>query len=336
MKYTTILDIARELGVSKSTVSRALQGDDRNVNKETKKKILELAEKLGYKRNELAVNLRKQSTRTIGIVVPEMVTPFYMNFITHAQKLLNQRGYRVTLAQSHEDPEAERANLQMMEDYRVEGILVSVCHNRKNLDIYRQLIEKGIPLVFFDRTVEEIDVPKVGIDDYIKAFFMVEHLIRSGKKHIVHLAGPAYIRNALERQRGYKDALEKFHLPYKEEYVINAGVDFTDGEKAVEELIGKGLPFDAIFCFTEMSALGAKSCLQKHHFSIPDDIAICCISGTALCMLVHPSVTTVEQPVELMAQTATELIIEKLENPAADSRKVVLDAEMIIRDSTSC
>lgn len=336
MKYTTILDIARELGVSKSTVSRALQGDDRNVNKETKKKILELAEKLGYKRNELAVNLRKQSTRTIGIVVPEMVTPFYMNFITYAQKMLNRQGYRVTLAQSHEDPEAERANLQMMEDYRVEGILISVCHNRKNLDIYRQLIEKGIPLVFFDRTVDEIAAPKVGIDDYIKAFFMVEHLIRGGKKNIVHLAGPAYIRNALERQRGYKDALEKFHLPYKEEYVINAGVNFTDGEKAVEELIGRGLPFDAIFCFTEMSALGAKSCLQKHHFSIPDDIAICCISGTALCMLVHPSVTTVEQPVELMAQTATELIIEKLENPTVTGRKVVLDAEMIIRDSTSC
>lgn len=336
MKYTTILDIARELGVSKSTVSRALQGDDRNVNKETKKKILELAEKLGYKRNELAVNLRKQSTRTIGIVVPEMVTPFYMNFITYAQKMLNRQGYRVTLAQSHEDPEAERANLQMMEDYRVEGILISVCHNRKNLDIYRQLIEKGIPLVFFDRTVDEIAAPKVGIDDYIKAFFMVEHLVRGGKKNIVHLAGPAYIRNALERQRGYKDALEKFHLPYKEEYVINAGVNFTDGEKAVEELIGRGLPFDAIFCFTEMSALGAKSCLQKHHFSIPDDIAICCISGTALCMLVHPSVTTVEQPVELMAQTATELIIEKLENPTVTGRKVVLDAEMIIRDSTSC
>lgn len=336
MKYTTILDIARELGVSKSTVSRALQGDDRNVNKETKKKILELAEKLGYKRNELAVNLRKQSTRTIGIVVPEMVTPFYMNFITYAQKMLNRQGYRVTLAQSHEDPEAERANLQMMEDYRVEGILISVCHNRKNLDIYRQLIEKGIPLVFFDRTVDEIAAPKVGIDDYIKAFFMVEHLIRGGKKNIVHLAGPAYIRNALERQRGYKDALEKFHLPYKEEYVINAGVNFTDGEKAVEELIGRGLPFDAIFCFTEMSALGAKSCLQKHHFSIPNDIAICCISGTALCMLVHPSVTTVEQPAELMAQTATELIIEKLENPTVTGRKVVLDAEMIIRDSTSC
>lgn len=334
MKYATIIDIARELGISKSTVSRALRGDDRNVNKETKRKILEIAEKMGYKRNELAVNLRKQSTRTIGIVVPEMITPFYMNFITYAQQLLNRQGYRVTLAQSHEDPEAERANLQMMEDYRVEGILISACHNRKNLDVYRQLIDKGIPLVFFDRTITGISVPKVKIDDYIKAFFMVEHLIRSGKKEIVHFAGPAYIENAIERKRGYKDALEKFHIPYNPEYVVDAGVNFADGEKAVEELIRKRISFDAIFSFTEMSALGAKSCLQKLHYSIPGDIAVCCISGTDLCVLVHPSLTTVEQPVKQMAEAASRLIMEKIEDPAIPDETVLLDAEMIVREST--
>lgn len=334
MKYATIIDIARELGISKSTVSRALRGDDRNVNKETKKKIVEIAERLGYKRNELAVNLRKQSTRTIGIVVPEMVTPFYMNFITHAQHILNKQGYRVTLAQSHEDPEAERANLQMLEDYRVEGILISACHNRKNLDIYQQLINKGLPLVFFDRTIARLSVPKVKIDDYIKAFFMVEHLIRSGKKKIVHLAGPTYIENAIERKKGYKDALEKFHIPYDPDYVINAGVNFRDGEMAVEELIRKRISFDAIFGFTEMSALGAKSCLQKLHYSIPEDVSISCISGTDLCMLVHPSLTAVEQPVKQMAETSSRLIIEKIENVSVPDETVVLNAEMIVREST--
>lgn len=334
MKYATIIDIARELGISKSTVSRALRGDDRNVNKETKKKILELAEKLGYKRNELAVNLRKQSTRTIGIVVPEMVTPFYMNFITYAQELLNKQGYRVTLAQSHENPEAERANLQMMEDYRVEGILISACHNRKNLDVYQQLIDNGIPLVFFDRTITGISVPKVKIDDYIKAFFMVEHLIRSGKKKIVHLAGPAYIENAIERKRGYADALKKFHIPYDSEYVIDAGVNFSEGEKAVEELIRKRISFDAIFSFTEMSALGAKNSLQKLHYSIPEDVSISCISGTDLCILVHPSLTTVEQPVNQMAETASHLIIKKIENSSIPDETIVLNADMIIREST--
>ena len=119
MKYVTIIDIAEALNISKSTVSRALRGDNQNVGKETRDKIIAMAEKLGYSRNELAVNLRKQSTRTIGIVVPEMLTPFYMNFITYAQQELNKKGYRVTLAQSHENPKAELANLQMFEDYRL-------------------------------------------------------------------------------------------------------------------------------------------------------------------------------------------------------------------------
>ena len=136
MKHVTIVDIANELNVSVSAVSRALRGDDYNVNKETKQKILEAAKRMGYKRNELAVNLRKQNTRTIGIIVPEMVTPFYMNFITCAQESLNNEGYRVMLAQSHEDADTEKANLQMMEDYRVEGIIISACHNKKNIAIY--------------------------------------------------------------------------------------------------------------------------------------------------------------------------------------------------------
>lgn len=181
MKYATIIDIAKELGISKSTVSRALRGDNQNVSKETQAKILEVAQRLGYKRNELAVNLRKQSTRTIGIVVPEMITSFYVNFITYAQKYLNKSGYRVMLAQSQENPEVERINLQMMEDYRVDGILLSICHDQVNLNEYRRIIHKGIPIVLFDRTIAEMDASQIKIDDYIKSFFMVEHLIRKGK-----------------------------------------------------------------------------------------------------------------------------------------------------------
>lgn len=334
MKHATILDIARELGISKSTVSRALRGDDKNVNKETKQKILEVAKRLGYKRNELAVNLRKQSTRTIGIVVPEMVTPFFMNFITYAQKALNKQGYRVTLAQSHEDPKAEEMNLQMFEDYRVEGVLICVCHNKKNLDVYRQMISKGIKMVFFDRTINDIPISKVQINDYLKSFFMVEHLIRSGREKIVHLAGPSYIQNSIDRKKGYMDALEKFQIPYNSEYVINAGVDPIHGEQAMEQLINKGISFDAVFCFTEMSALGAKGYLQKHKYNIPGDVAICCMSGTLLCELVHPPITAVEQPVELMAKEATRLLMDKLNNPSQPEETVILEAEMRIRKST--
>ena len=334
MKHPTIIDIARELGVSKSTVSRALRGDNQNINKETKQKILDVAKRLGYRRNELAVNLRKQSTRTIGIVVPEMLTPFYMSFITQAQILLNERGYRVTLAQSHEDPETEQSNLQMFDDYRVDGILISACHNRKNLDTYRQLITKGIPLVFFDRTITDLPVSKVHMNDYTQSLFIVEHLIRKGRKNIIHLEGPAYIQNAIERKKGYRDALAKFHIPYNPDYVVNAGVNFADGEKAMERIINKELFFDAIFCFTEMSALGAKSYLQKQKYSIPSDVAITCMSGTSLCELVHPTITSVEQPVEHMAEEAIRLLMAKLENPLSPDETAVLNAELIIREST--
>lgn len=334
MKYATIIDIANELGISKSTVSRALRGDSQNVNKETQKKILETAERLGYKRNELAVNLRQQQTRTIGIVVPEMTTSFYVNFITFVQNDLNKAGYRVMLVQSHENPDAEKMNLQMMEDYRVDGILISACHDKKNVDYYRKIMEKGIPMVFFDRTISEIDSPRIKIDDYIKSFFMVEHLIRQGKKKIVHLTGPSYIQNTFDRIKGYKDALEKFKIPFKQEYLVEAGVSFESGENAVSMLIDKKVEFDAIFCFTEMSALGAKNCLQTKQIKIPEEVAIACMSGTELCKLVHPTVTAVEQPVKLIAEIASQLIIEKLENPATPNKTVVLDAETIYREST--
>ncbi len=334
MKYVTIIDIAEALNISKSTVSRALRGDNQNVGKETRDKIIAMAEKLGYSRNELAVNLRKQSTRTIGIVVPEMLTPFYMNFITYAQQDLNKKGYRVTLAQSHENPKAELANLQMFEDYRVEGILISVCHTEENIDTYKRLIQKGIPMVFFDRTISALPVSRVKIDDYIKAFFLVENLIRNGRKKIIHLAGPSYIQNALERKKGYIDALDKFHIPYQAEYVIDAGVDFDGGEKAIDVLLKKGIEFDAVFSFTEMSALGAKSNLQKHNIKIPEQVAMACIAGTDLCTLVHPSITAVEQPVKLMAEEASNLIVQKIEHPEIVDKTIVLEAKTVYREST--
>ena len=145
MKYVTIIDIAKELGISKSTVSRALAGDSHNVNAETMRRIVEVADRMGYQRNELAVNLRRQHTQTIGILIPEVVTTFFMNFIEHAQRLLRKDGYRVIVAISNEDPEQERENLRMMEQCRVDGVLMSVCHHEANIDCYQRMIRKGIP-----------------------------------------------------------------------------------------------------------------------------------------------------------------------------------------------
>ena len=330
----TIKDIAKKLGISKSTVSRALSGDCYNVKKETLDKILETAKTLGYKRNSVATNLRLNRTRIIGIVVPELVTSFYVNFITRVQSIVYAKGYQVSLSICNEDPDIERKNLQIMMDNQVEGILISACHNTKNIDVYKQLMEQGIPLIFFDRTIDDLSTPKVKIDDYIKSFFLVEYLIRTGRKKIVHLAGPSFIQNTHERIRAYKDAMDKFNLPYEPEFIIDSGVNFEDGEKSMEDFMKKQISFDAIFCFTEMSALGAKSFLQKLRYSIPEDVAICCVSGTILSTLVHPTLTVVEQPIEQMAEKSIELLFEKLSNPDIPDKEIILESKMIIREST--
>ena len=333
MKHTTIIDIAKELGISKSTVSRALSGDTHNVKPETMRLINETAARMGYQRNELAVNLRRRSSRNIGIIIPEIVTSFFMNFIQHAQKELRQHGYRTIIAVSNEDPVQEAENLVMLQQCRVEGILMSVCHKDRNSNIYKDVMNHGIPIVFFDRKVEGTDASTVCIDDYLMAFFIVERMIRSGCRKIVHLAGPDHISNVYDRYRGYKEALEKFSIPYDKRYVIQGGLSAEEGAAAMEEFMSQGLDFDGLFGFTETSTLGAKSTLQKMNCRIPEDVSLCCISGTTLCTLVHPTVTAVEQPVVEMATLSCRLLLGQIADSNAARECVMLRGNIVERES---
>lgn len=332
-KYVTILDIARELGISKSTVSRALSGDTTNVKAATIEKILETARRMGYHRNELAVNLRKQSTHNIGIIIPEIITSFYMNFVNHVQSILRTEGYKVIISVSNESPEQERENIQMLEQIRVDGILMSVCNKDKNQDIYNKVIERGIPIVFFDRTLERKQASQVRMDDNIMSFFMVEALIDQGRKHIVHIPGPSYIRNGYDRLVGYREALEKHLIKYDSNYVLTPALSADEGAKVMEDFLQRHITFDAVFGFTETALLGAKTTLQKHGFRIPEDVALCCMSGTALSTLVHPTITAVEQPVEEMAKEACRLLLAHLQDANQPTEDIVLRGETIFRES---
>lgn len=333
MKHVTIKDLASRLHLSTSTVSRALT-DDKNIRRETREQVLALAAELGYKRNEVALGLKRGRTNTVGIIVPEMVTPFGAEVIGSIQKVLFEQGLRVIITQSDENPATERENLHLMEQFRVDGIIIDLCHNRENEDEYRRIQEEGTPVVFYDRVPEAADVTKVVVDDYIQSFFLVEHLIRSGRKRIIHLEAPPYITNGYERKRGYRDALEKFRIPYDPALVIKAGLSIADGRHAAERLLRDGLSFDALFAFTDTLAIGAMNYFQEQGILVPQEVAVAGFSGTVLSTIVYPQLTTVEQPLAVMGQTAAELMMEKILHPQTPPKTITLKAELKIRRST--
>lgn len=334
MKHVTIKDLAARLCLSTSTVSRALTGD-KNIRRETREQVQALANELGYKRNEVALGLKRGQTNTVGIIVPEMITPFAAEVIGGIQEILFREGLRVIITQSNENPATERMNLRLMEQFRVDGIIIDLCHNLENEEEYRRIQHEGTPVVFYDRVPLSDDVTKVVVDDYIQSFFLVEHLIRSGRRRIIHLEAPSYITNAHERLRGYRNALEKFGIPYDPALVIKAGISIDDGKQAAERLLRENVSFDALFAFTDTLAIGAMNCLQEHGILVPEEVAVAGFSGTVLSTIVHPQLTTVEQPLREIGRTAAGLLIEKIRHPETSPRTVTLKAELKIRRSTA-
>ncbi len=333
MKRVTIKDIAQYLTISVSTVSRALT-DDKNIRSETKEKVLEAARKLGYKPNPIATNLKFGRTNTVGVIVPEMITPFASQVINGIQDILYAQGIKVIIAESNESWERERENLAMMERFMVDGIIVSLCDYQQNRDEYLRLQKEGMPMIFFDRIPHKMNVSQVIVDDYIKSFFLIEHLIRSGRKNIVHLHGPEYVYNSIERARGYRDALSKFKIEADDSLIIKSGLEFKDGATAIDHLIDSGTQFDAVFAFTDTIAIGALNRLRERGYSVPKDVALASFSGTVLSTIVHPQLTTIEPPLFEMGQQSAKLILEKIKDIDSPIRSIVLDADTHLRASS--
>ena len=333
MKHVTIKDIARELCISVSTVSRALT-DDKNIRRETREAVLREAERLGYRRNPVAMNLKMGRTNTIGVIVPEMHTPYASQVVAGIQSVLYKNNQKVMIAESDEDPNRERESLQMMEEFMVDGLIVSMCSHKHNLETYRRLAAAGMAIVFYDRIPHGLDdMPQVMIDDNNDSYFMAEHLVRLGRRRIAYLCGPDDVYNAAERARGYREAMEKFGV-YDPQLVVKTGMTFADGAAAVDDIVSRGLEFDAVYAFTDTLAIGAMNRLREIGRRIPEDVAVAGFSGTELSTIVYPKLTTVEPPLEEMGRRAAELVLEKVGNPDAENRRIVLRTEMKCRAST--
>lgn len=191
-----------------------------------------------------------------------------------------------------------------------------------------------MPMVFYDRIPHGMNVSQVIVDDYMKSFFLVENLIRSGYRNIAHIKGSDDIYNSIERFKGYKDALAKFGIEYNDRLVIKCGMDFEDGAMAANELLKRDLQTDAVFAFTDTLAIGCMNRLREAGKKIPEEVSIASFSGTILSTIVHPQLTTVEPPLLEMGKNAAQLILEKISDPESPNRSIVLNAEIKIRESS--
>lgn len=333
MKRITIKDIARTLSLSVSTVSRALTGD-KNIRTETREAVLSAAKRLGYRPNPVAKNLKAGHSNTVGVLVPEMVTPYAAKVICGIQDVLYAKGIKVLIANSGEDSVREGENLALMEQFMVDGIIISLCDYKRNHDEIKRLTDAGMPIVSYDRMARGLDIPQVTVDDYMKAFFLTEKLILGGRKKIVHLQGPDCVYNSIERFKGYRDAMAKYRLAVTPEMVIKSGLSFAAGAAAADRIVETAIDCDAIFGFTDTVAIGAMNRMRQLGRRIPEDVAVAGFSGTELSTIVYPQLSTVEPDLELMGRTAAELLLEKINNPSAPNRSIVLNADIIMRGSS--
>lgn len=329
----TIKDIARKLNIAASTVSRALK-DHPAISPATKKAVIELANELNYQPNALAFGLRKRRTNTIGVIVPEIVHNFFSTVISGTEDLAYARSFNVIVCQSNEEFSREVLNTQTLMQSRVDGLLVSVTKETADFDHFRQVQQKGIPIVFYDRIGEDIQASSVEVDDYDGAFNAVLHLIQQGCRTIVHLAAPEHLSISRERIRGYREALRVSGITQKDNLLIPAD-NYESGYREVKRLIEKKVGFDAVFGVNDMTAIGAMKALKEAGMKIPEDVALIGFSDyPAITELLDPPLSSVFQPGYDMGLQAVEILLDMIENPNLQIVKKVLPTRLVIRASS--
>ncbi len=331
----TIKDLARELGISPSTVSRALSGHP-DISELTIKRVTALAEKYNYQPNSIALSLRSSKTKTLGVIIPEISHAFFASIISGIEDRAIEQGYTVMLCHSNESYQREVMDAKALFSHRVDGLLVGVAKTTGNLDHFRPFIQKKLPVIFFDREPVGIEAPCVMVEDEQGAFKAVNHLISQGCRRIIHLAGPGGVSTTENRLKGYLTALDINGLDPDPDLVIpcEGGIDIEEAEDQMTKFIERGKSFDGVFANNDLTAIGAVRALKKAGMAIPGEVAVIGFSDWQLASLIDPPLSSVIQPGYLMGQKAVELFFDNLKNPGAAPRKICLPAEPIIRASS--
>ena len=333
--HVTIKDLAKELDISPSTVSRALK-DHPDISPETKEQVQELARKWNYVPNLLAQGLRQSKTNSIGVIVPELVHFFFSTVISGIENVAYARGYNVILCQSAENYEREVIDTIAMRNSRVDGMIVSLSKNTNDFSHFKELIDDGMPLVFFDRVTDSLNASQVVVDDYEGAFNAVELLISKGCKKIAHLAGPASLDISIRRKQGYIDALNKHGIEVSDDLIVICEEGTYDEGKLKSSLLFRSQPdIDAFFGVNDMAALGSMLAMQDLGVNVPGQVKVVGFSDWQLSALIKPRLTTVSQAGFEMGQASAEILINQIESKDEISiEKRIIPTKLVERETT--
>ncbi len=333
MKHFTIKDIADKLNVSISTVSRAFN-NKYDIKEETKALILKTAKDMGYHPNPIAKSLSKKRSSNIGVVVPEFINEYYSEIVIALQNFLISKGYQILVMQSDEDEEQELMNVQTLINNMVDGLIIAPTIGRKNIQYYQSKVKEGYPIVFLNRIEASIPVSKVIFNNVKWSFFATEHLIRQGYKKIYHLSGYKDLSVSYERIQGFKKAMKKHHIIEDNYKIIETGLLAKEGMEVIEDLIFHHDIPDAFFCVNDMVALGAIKKLKDNGYRVPEDVAFVGFTETRIAELVTPQLSSVKQPTCEMAKKAGEMLLNRINNPNAETETIVFNGEFNIRKSS--
>jgi LacI family transcriptional regulator len=332
-KKVTIKDIARELGTTNSTVSRALNNHSA-ISEGKRRLIIEKAGEMGYEPNILARNLRQGASNVIGLIVPQINRVFFSNVIHGIETVARQEGFSVIICQSNEAADIEEENIKTLLGNNVAGIIMSLSKETEKPGFHREISGRNIPFVMFDRVLTDMETSRVLNDNFQGAYAVTEHLIDQGYREIVHFAGPSNINIYHDRREGFKKALEDHGFQVKREQVRDNVITKEAGYRETESLLKPAGEVDAIFAASDYSALGAMLCLQDRQVSVPEEIGVAGFANEPFTELVN--LTSVEQHSSEIGKSAARLLFEGIAQDGAGkmNKEVIIKPELIIRNST--
>ncbi|GAB3038718.1 LacI family DNA-binding transcriptional regulator [Spirosoma pulveris] len=334
-KETTIYDIARLLNLSPATVSRALN-DHPAINSNTKQLISNKALEMGYRSNTFASNLRRQQTKTIGVIVPRLDSSFMSTVLSGMEKVANEANYNLIISQSLESSRKEMANAKTMFNSRVDGLLVSLAADTDNLEHFSTFFRKGIPMILFDRVMPQKNCTNIVIDNLKAGYEATAHLLDQGCRRIMHVTGSIKRNVYLDRLKGYKMALLEHGLPVEDDLIRLTNFTRQDGLEVADEISRMASPPDGLFVASDLCAASCIGRLRRNGFSVPNDIAVVGFNDDPIAQLVEPNLTTIHYPGQEMGEIAAQSLINHLNGllRISTTNTILLNYELIVRESS--